>query len=40
VSPSAEVVVPQVARILTKLGLTSRSQAVVFGYESRLVTPG
>jgi DNA-binding NarL/FixJ family response regulator len=29
-----------VTHILTKLGLTSRTQAAVLAYETRLVTPG
>jgi DNA-binding NarL/FixJ family response regulator len=37
---SEATVKTHVARVLAKLGLTSRSQAVVFAYESRLVSPG
>ena len=36
---SEATVKTHVARILGKLGLTSRSQAVVLAYESRLVNP-
>jgi DNA-binding NarL/FixJ family response regulator len=39
-SISDTTVKTHVSRILMKLGLTSRSQAVVFAYETRLVRPG
>jgi DNA-binding NarL/FixJ family response regulator len=29
-----------VARVLTKLGLRNRVQAVIYAYESRLIEPG
>jgi DNA-binding NarL/FixJ family response regulator len=37
---SIATVKTHVARVLAKLGLRDRDQAVVFAYESRLVTPG
>jgi DNA-binding NarL/FixJ family response regulator len=37
---SVATVKTQVARVLAKLGLRDRVQAVVFAYESRLVVPG
>jgi DNA-binding NarL/FixJ family response regulator len=37
---SEATVKTHVARILAKLGLTSRTQAVVVAYESRLISPG
>jgi DNA-binding NarL/FixJ family response regulator len=37
---SEATVKTHVARILSKLGLTSRTQAAVLAYETRLVTPG
>ena len=37
---SPATVKTHVTRILTKLGLRDRTQAVVFGYETGLVTPG
>jgi DNA-binding NarL/FixJ family response regulator len=37
---SEATVKTHVAHVLTKLGLSSRTQAVVMAYESRLVTPG
>jgi DNA-binding NarL/FixJ family response regulator len=36
---SVATVKTHVARVLAKLGLRDRTQAVVFAYESRLVTP-
>jgi DNA-binding NarL/FixJ family response regulator len=37
---SEATVKTHVTHILTKLGLTSRTQAAVLAYETRLVTPG
>jgi DNA-binding NarL/FixJ family response regulator len=37
---SEATVKTHVGRILPKLGLRDRAQAVVFAYETRLVTPG
>ena len=37
---SAATVKTHVTRVLAKLGVRNRTQAVVFGYESGLVRPG
>jgi DNA-binding NarL/FixJ family response regulator len=37
---SESTVKTHVARVFTKLGLRDRAQAVIYGYETGLVTPG